>query len=138
MEVDYWNLSDEPGVPTDPRTSTSPTRKAPPVHRATRNHLPKRPRWQGRSLVHARCRIPGNFLAEGGVFVLGGVSSYEPPVVHAHRERRGSVPCHGSERGRRVRGEWAGDFPGVVRPMLEWEEWEDGAQVGTDSGGRVG
>ena len=35
-----------------------------------------------------------------------------------------------ASEGDGARGAWAGDFPGLVRPMLEWEEWEDSIQGG--------
>jgi lipopolysaccharide transport system ATP-binding protein len=75
--------------------------------------------------VRARCKIPGNFLAEGGVFVLAAIVSYQPPTVHA--VEGDAVAFHVMDRseGDGVRGTYSGDFPGAVRPLLEWEEWQD-------------
>ena len=32
--------------------------------------------------MQAQCRIPGNFLAEGGLFITVAVTSLQPTVVH--------------------------------------------------------
>jgi lipopolysaccharide transport system ATP-binding protein len=67
------------------------------------------------------CHIPGNFLAEGRVIVTAVVSTYNPTVVHAlERDAVAFVVVDRSE-GDGVRGVFANEFPGVVRPMLEWE-----------------
>ena len=124
VEVAYWNLSDEedfqPIVSLEFSNSES-------THLFTThaNHLSEISNSQGPTLIHARCRIPGNFLAEGGVFILAGVVSYQPPTVHA--VERDAVAFHvlDPSEGDGVRGAYPGDFPGVVRPMLEWEEWRE-------------
>jgi lipopolysaccharide transport system ATP-binding protein len=127
VEVAYWNLSDEedfhPIVSLEFSNSES-------THLFTThaNHLPGIANSQGPTLIHARCKIPGNFLAEGGVFILAGVVSYQPPTVHA--VERDAVAFHvlDPSEGDGVRGAYPGDFPGVVRPMLEWEEWRESAR----------
>jgi lipopolysaccharide transport system ATP-binding protein len=70
--------------------------------------------------VRSICRIPANFLAEGRVTVTVAVSTYNPTVVHALE--RDAVAFQVVERidGDGVRGVYGGDWPGVVRPMLEW------------------
>ncbi|MGD0409381.1 MAG: ABC transporter ATP-binding protein [Candidatus Limnocylindrales bacterium] len=71
-------------------------------------------------VVRAVCHIPGNFLAEGRVIVTAVVSTYNPTIVHAiEREAVAFVVVDRSE-GDGVRGVYANEFPGVVRPMLEW------------------
>jgi len=81
------------------------------------------PRKQG--LVRSTCRIPGNFLAEGRITVLVAVSSYNPTAVHAME--RDAVAFHIIDRseGDGVRGPYAGEWPGAVRPMLEWKLEDD-------------
>jgi lipopolysaccharide transport system ATP-binding protein len=74
--------------------------------------------------VRASVRIPGNFLAEGRVTVTVAVSSMNPTVVHALE--LDAVAFHVVDRseGDGVRGDYATDWPGVVRPMLDWKvEW---------------
>lgn len=71
--------------------------------------------------VCATCWIPGNFLAEGRVYVDVGASSHGPHIEHF--VERDTVSFHVVDRstGDGVRGDWAGEWPGVVRPMLEWQ-----------------
>jgi lipopolysaccharide transport system ATP-binding protein len=77
-----------------------------------------RPREPG--LVRATCRIPGNFLAEGRVVVTAAVSTYNPTMVHAIERDAVAFNVVDRSEGDAVRGEFAHDWPGVVRPMLEW------------------
>lgn len=71
-------------------------------------------------LVRATCWIPGNFLAEGRVFVTAAVSSYNPTVIHALQEEAVAFQVVDRSTGDGVRGTYVGDWPGVVRPMLRW------------------
>ena len=71
-------------------------------------------------LVRAVCHIPGNFLSEGRVIITAVVSTYSPTVVHAvEREAVAFLVVDRSE-GDGVRGVFANEYPGVVRPMLDW------------------
>lgn len=65
--------------------------------------------------------VPGNFLAEGAVFVTAAISTYKPLTVHF--VERDIVTFHvvDSLNGDSARGDFAGPLPGVVRPVLEWE-----------------
>jgi lipopolysaccharide transport system ATP-binding protein len=76
------------------------------------------PRQPG--IVKSKVRIPGNFLAEGRVIVTAAVSSMNPTVVHALERDAVAFQVVDRSAGDAVRGEWAEDLPGVVRPMLEW------------------
>lgn len=82
------------------------------------------PRKNG--LVKAICEIPGNYLAEGCIYVLAAVGSYNPNVVHAMERDAVSFRVVDHSSGDGVRGDYAGtDWPGVVRPLLDWRvEWE--------------
>ena len=77
-----------------------------------------RPRKPG--LVRATCRIPGNFLAEGRVIVTVAVSTYNPTGVHAIERDAIAFQVVDRSEGEGVRGVYATDWPGVVRPMLDW------------------
>lgn len=77
-----------------------------------------RPRVPGR--VRATCRIPGNFLAEGRVIVTVAVSTYDPVVVHVLERDAIAFAVVDRSTGDGVRGPYANEWPGVVRPMLEW------------------
>jgi lipopolysaccharide transport system ATP-binding protein len=74
-----------------------------------------------RGIVKVTCEIPGNFLAEGNFFVLAAIGSYNPNVVHALEQNVISFQVVDHSCGDGVRGEFAGsDWPGVIRPMLDW------------------
>lgn len=120
IEVEYWHLSDDPELrPTVNLYLTNEDGICLFVSADFNN----RAWWQSprqTGLVLARCRIPGNFLAEGGVFVRTVVGSYDPLVIHAEVPDAVSFHIVDRSRGDGVRGVWASDWPGVIRPMLEW------------------
>jgi lipopolysaccharide transport system ATP-binding protein len=76
------------------------------------------PRSKGQ--VTATCRIPGNFLAEGRFYVLAAVCNYDPDIVHALEQDAVSFQVYDQSEGDGVRGDYARTWPGIVRPMLEW------------------
>jgi lipopolysaccharide transport system ATP-binding protein len=65
--------------------------------------------------------IPGNFLAEGHIFVTVAVTTYEPINVHFVERDAVTFSVVDSLDGDSARGDYAGLLPGVVRPILEWE-----------------
>ena len=71
------------------------------------------------------CHIPGNFLAEGRVVVTAVVSTYNPTMVHATEPEAVAFVIVDRSEGDGVRGVYANEFPGVVRPMLEWHVKQD-------------
>ena len=73
-----------------------------------------------RGVVRAVCHIPGNFLAEGQVIVSAVVSTYNPTVVHAQELDVLAFNVIDRSEGDGTRGVFANEWPGVVRPMLEW------------------
>jgi lipopolysaccharide transport system ATP-binding protein len=76
------------------------------------------PRQPG--LVRSRCFIPGNFLAEGRIYVLAAVGTYNPDRVHACEPDAVSFQVIDRSEGDGVRGIYRRDWPGVMRPMLRW------------------
>jgi lipopolysaccharide transport system ATP-binding protein len=70
--------------------------------------------------VTTTCRIPGNFMAEGRIFVHAAVASINPVVEHAIERDAVSFQVVDRSTGDGVRGEWGAEYPGVLRPMLEW------------------
>jgi lipopolysaccharide transport system ATP-binding protein len=127
VEVAYWNLSDDPNF-----------RPYANIHffnaegtylfisnEMTRTDWRNQPRYKG--LVRTRCCIPGNFFAEGGVFVTAAVTSLDPTVIHAIENDAVAFHVMDPSEGDGVRGEWVGDYPGAVRPMLEWNVTEEPA-----------
>lgn len=82
------------------------------------------PDWRGRPRPAGRYRttihFPGNFLAEGTMFFDVGCTTLDP-MIHQFFQRQ-AVACQiiDSPDGDSARGDWAGPFGGVVRPMLKW------------------
>jgi lipopolysaccharide transport system ATP-binding protein len=64
--------------------------------------------------------IPGNFLAEGRLFVTAAITTYYPMTVHVFERDAVSFRVVDTLEGGSARGDYAGQMPGVVRPILEW------------------
>lgn len=69
----------------------------------------------------SRVRIPGNFLAEGSIFVGVALTTYEPLEVHFVEWDALTFNIVDSLDGDTARGDFAGPMPGLIRPVLEWE-----------------
>jgi lipopolysaccharide transport system ATP-binding protein len=118
IEVEYWNL----------QNSLRPTVSMHFINEDgvtlfCTNDWSNREWWntsRAPGLVRATCKIPGNFLAEGRVFLLVAVCSYNPDVVHAIEHDAVSFQVVETGEGDSVRGVYAPAWPGVVRPMLKW------------------
>jgi homopolymeric O-antigen transport system ATP-binding protein len=81
------------------------------------------PRWRDPRPVGrftSTAWIPGNFLAEGAVIVSVAASSMTP--FRRHFTARDVVAFHVTDplQGGSARGDWDGEFPGLVRPLLPW------------------
>ena len=72
-------------------------------------------------LVRARCIVPANFLAEGQIILLVAVGSYNPNVIHAIEKEAVSFQVVDNGGIGSVRREFAGEWPGVLRPFLDWQ-----------------
>ena len=72
-------------------------------------------------VVKAICHIPGNMLAEGRIFVLVALGTYNPNTIHAIVPDAVSFQVLDATDGSGVRGESVTEWPGVMRPMLDWE-----------------
>ena len=95
--------------------------------------------WQDRprpaGVYTSTAWIPGNFLAEGTLLVGAALSTLDPVVVHFFE--RDAVAFHviDSLDGDSTRGEYAGRYPGVVRPALEWTtQYKPTANKNTEAG----
>jgi lipopolysaccharide transport system ATP-binding protein len=119
VEVEYWHLADETAQPT----VTLHFANEDGVVLFVSSDLTDR-RWRAAprrpGVVTARCEIPGNFLAEGPVLVTVTLTSITPPQLHALERDAVSFQVVDRSDGDGVRGVYASDWPGVVRPMLEW------------------
>ncbi len=65
--------------------------------------------------------IPGNFLAEGTIFVTAVATTYEPFEVHFSAGEAIAFSVIDTIEGDSARGDYAGVLPGAVRPILEWQ-----------------
>jgi homopolymeric O-antigen transport system ATP-binding protein len=68
--------------------------------------------------------LPGNFLAEGTLIVGVAVSTMDPVTVHVYERDAVAFQVVDSLEGGSARGDYAGPFPGVIRPLLKWEAVE--------------
>lgn len=73
------------------------------------------------AVVRATCRIPGNFLAEGQVSVTAILGTYTPPHTHAIEKDAVVFTVADRTTGEGARGIFKDSWPGVVRPLLEWQ-----------------
>ena len=122
IEVEYWHLAEDPAV----RPSVNlHFYNEEGVCLFINNDFNNRTWWQSPrrlGVVTATCRIPGNLLAEGRIYVTAVVSTYNPTVVHAEEKEAVAfqVVDRSTGAGDGVRGPYVGDWPGAVRPMLAW------------------
>lgn len=83
------------------------------------------PRWKATprtpGVVRSTCQIPAHFFAEGRMAVLVAVCSYNPDVVHALESDALAFVVVDQTEGTGVRGHAVSTWPGVVRPMLQWD-----------------
>jgi lipopolysaccharide transport system ATP-binding protein len=79
----------------------------------------RRPKPAGRFI--STVVIPGNFLAEGTMFVAVAMSTMEPQTLHYLERDAVAFQVIDSMDGDSARGDYAGPMGGVVRPRLQWE-----------------
>ena len=78
----------------------------------------RRPRPAGSYLSTAW--IPGNLLSEGALIIGAAISTMDPVHVHFFERDIVAFQVVDSMDGNSARGDYAGPFPGVVRPLLKW------------------
>lgn len=82
------------------------------------------PAWRGRVRPPGRYRstvwIPGNYLAEGTMYVNVGLVSLEPQVTQFEEKQAVAFFVVDSCEGDSARGDYGGSMRGVVRPLLKW------------------
>jgi lipopolysaccharide transport system ATP-binding protein len=82
------------------------------------------PEWRGRSRPPGHyvstMRVPGNFLAGGTVLVAAAISTMDPVEVHVYERDAVAFEVVDALAGDGARGDYGGDIPGIVRPLLEW------------------
>jgi lipopolysaccharide transport system ATP-binding protein len=65
--------------------------------------------------------IPANLLAEGTMFVTVIMATFEPLSVHLIERDAVTFTVTDKIKGDSARGNYVGEMPGIVRPILEWE-----------------
>ncbi|UCC84716.1 MAG: ABC transporter ATP-binding protein [Gemmatimonadota bacterium] len=92
-------------------------------------------RWRGHDRPTGRyvstSWIPGNFLAEGTIFINAYLSTLNPVIKQAVVHDAVAFHVVDSLDGNSARADWGGRMRGVVRPVLEWrtEFTPDGARA---------
>jgi lipopolysaccharide transport system ATP-binding protein len=83
-------------------------------------------RWRGvpkkRGMYEATATIPGNFLAEGMFVALAAVVTQTPWMVHAEEPDAVAFQVVGTLDPDSARGDFGKHMPGVIRPVLEWND----------------
>lgn len=120
VEVEFWRSAERPEL--SPLVTLQFTNDDGVVvfvsSQVTYRELSEASRAPG--VVHATCTIPGNFLAEGQLIVGVVISSLKVPVAHVYEEDVVSFQVVDVNVDGAVRGEWAREWPGAVRPKLPW------------------
>jgi lipopolysaccharide transport system ATP-binding protein len=134
VEVEYWALE-----PRARATVSLQLVNEEGVCLLTSNDFNNRAWWEtprDAGLVRTTCQMPGNFMAEGQVSVLVAVCSYNPDIVHVYERDVVSFQVVDQSEGDGVRGAYGGNWPGVLRPMLEWrvEQRSVESRAGAGSG----
>jgi len=65
-------------------------------------------------------KVPGNLLAEGNISVLASISTISPTVKRVYERDVVCFQIVDGISGDSARGEWGGEIPGVIRPLLNW------------------
>jgi lipopolysaccharide transport system ATP-binding protein len=81
-------------------------------------HWKRRPRPEG--VYVSTVWVPGNFFSEGTVVVGVAISTMVPVVVHFYERDAVAFQVIDSLGGDSARGDFAGKYPGIVRPLLNW------------------
>jgi lipopolysaccharide transport system ATP-binding protein len=67
-------------------------------------------------------KIPGNLLAEGSLLAHVSVMSHFPAtILHVREANVVAFQVVDTNEGQTARGDYVGPLPGVVRPLLDWE-----------------
>jgi lipopolysaccharide transport system ATP-binding protein len=82
------------------------------------------PNWRGRVRPPGRYRstawIPGNYLAEGTLFVSAYLETVDPRIKQFYEKQVVAFSVVDSGEGDSARVDFAGKLRGVVRPRLDW------------------
>jgi len=83
------------------------------------------PRWRRKPRPKGRyvssVTIPGNFMAEGKLYVSCHLITLYPPVVQFSLRKIISFEVTDCGKGDSARSDWLGDMEGVVWPLWDWK-----------------
>ncbi len=83
------------------------------------------PEWLRQTRPAGRYRsttwIPGNYLAEGTFVIAATMRTEQPHIVHFHEYDVVAFQVVDTPDGDGARLDYPGHYPGLVRPLLEWE-----------------
>lgn len=85
------------------------------------------PKWEANhklkgAIIKATCKIPRKFLAEGKYGVLVAVGSYNPNIINVLLKQALTFSVNdGIDSVDTVKKGTIGKWPGIIRPLLEWE-----------------
>ncbi len=131
VEIEYWNLK-----PGSQRVAGLHFWNEEGIHLFTSydlHNLDWRKRNLETGLVKSICKIPGNFLAEGRISVNVLINTHFPlPTGHVNIHDIVSFNISDPFSGDTVRGDFDISWPGVVRPMLEWEDTFEKKEIETN------
>jgi lipopolysaccharide transport system ATP-binding protein len=65
--------------------------------------------------------VPENFLAEGTFIISVAILEQNPFVVHFHQHDVVAFRVFDPLEGNSARGNYTGTFPGLIRPLMNWE-----------------
>jgi lipopolysaccharide transport system ATP-binding protein len=75
----------------------------------------------GKGIIKATCKIPSNFLADGDYSVFIAVGNYNPNMIHVRLDDALLFTVIDSlDLVNSVKKDTTGKWPGVIRPMLDW------------------
>ena len=75
-----------------------------------------------KGIYEVTLQLPANFLSEGFHTIGLAIMSYNPFVVHFHEQHALDFIIADTMDGDSARGEYGGNYPGVIRPMLAWQQ----------------
>lgn len=73
------------------------------------------------SLISAACIIPGNLLQIGRYKVLIAIGNYNPNMIHVKIDEALTFNVINKSDVEKYRVEVGGNWPGLIRPILNWE-----------------
>ncbi len=94
----------------------------------------RRPRPKGYYVATAR--VPGNYLAEGTLFISCHLITLDPSILQFSESQILAIQIVDSIEGNTARGDWTGKMGGAVRPLLEWKTtfYPDGSRPESPNG----